>query len=68
LGEFKSAAYDKELIRMMLLGGVTTEQASEQGIPVSTVSAVTSIASVHAKVGSDKSGSTVSRNYDIRLG
>lgn len=67
LGELKSAAYDKELVRMMLIGGITTEQPNELGIPVSTVSAVTSVAAIHAKVGSDKAGTTMSRNYDIRL-
>jgi hypothetical protein len=68
LGELKGAAYDKELLRMMLLAGVTTEQPSELGIPVSTITAVTGIASAHVKVGSDKTGSTVSRNYEVRLG
>jgi hypothetical protein len=67
IGEMKSSAYDKELVRMMLLGGITTEQPNELGIPVSTVSGVTSIAGIHAKVGSDKAGTTVSRNYEVRL-
>lgn len=67
LGELKSAAYDKELLRMMLIGGVTTEQPNELGIPVSTVSAVTTVAALHAKVSSEKAGSTVSRNYEVRL-
>jgi len=67
VGEMKSSAYDKELIKMMLIGGITTEQPNELGIPVSTISAVTTVAAVHAKVGSDKAGTTVSRTYDIRL-
>jgi hypothetical protein len=67
LGEFKSAAYDKEMVRMMLIGGITTEQPNELGIPVSTVSAVTSVIGVHAKVSSEKAGTTVSRNYDVRV-
>jgi hypothetical protein len=67
LGEMKSASYDKELVRMMLIGGITTERPNEMGIPVSTVSAVTSVAGIHAKVGSDKVGTAMSRNYEVRL-
>lgn len=65
LGEMKSASYDKELVRMMLIGGITTEQPNELGIPVSTVSGVTSVAALHAKVGSGATPMT--RNYEIRL-
>ncbi|XP_021958023.1 vitellogenin-like isoform X2 [Folsomia candida] len=67
IGEMKSAAYDKELVRMMLIGGITTEQPNELGIPVSTVSAVTSVVGLHAKVGSDKAGTAMTRNYEVRL-
>jgi hypothetical protein len=67
IGEMKSAAYDKELVRMMLIGGITTEQPNELGIPVSTVSAVTSVVGLHAKVGSEKAGTAMSRNYEVRL-
>jgi hypothetical protein len=68
IGEMKSASYDKELVRMMLIGGITTEQPNELGIPVSTISAVTSVAAIHAKVGTDKpTGTAMSRSYEIRL-
>jgi len=67
LADLKSVAYDKELVRMMLLGGVTTEQPNEIGIPVSTVSGVTALAGIHAKVGSEKAGTAVSRSYELRL-
>jgi hypothetical protein len=63
----RSAAYDKELVRMMLIGGITTEQPNELGIPVSTISAVTAVAGLHVKVGSEKVGNTVNRNYEVRL-
>jgi hypothetical protein len=65
VGEMRAAAYDKELVRMMLLGGITTERPNELGFPVSTVSAVTAVAAVQAKVGAGSA--PASRSYDIRL-
>lgn len=46
-------SYDKELVRMMLIGGITTEQPGEMGLPVSTVSAATGVVGLHAKVGGE---------------
>jgi hypothetical protein len=67
VGELKAANYEKDWVRMMLIGGVTTEQPSEVGIPVSTINAVSALAHIHAKVGGEKAGTTMSRTYDVRL-
>lgn len=67
VSELKNAAYDKEFYRMMLIGGVTVEKPNELGTPVSIISAVTAIAGLHAKVSSEKAGTTLSRNYNLRL-
>ncbi|OXA36580.1 Vitellogenin-5 [Folsomia candida] len=68
LGELSNAAYDKEFSKMILLGGVMTEQPNELGIPVSTISGVSTMAKLHAKVKSDKSGTTMNRSYEVHLG
>jgi len=67
LGELRSAAYDKELVRMLLLGGATVQQPNEFGTPVTVLSAATAVAAVHAKVSSQKSGTTMSRTYQYRF-
>lgn len=64
---YKNAAYDKELYRMILIGGATVEKPNELGTPVSIISAVTAVAGVHAKVSSEKAGTTLSRNYNMRF-
>ncbi|MFK8905572.1 hypothetical protein [Streptomyces sp. YS-3] len=45
--------HGRELVSPMLTGGTTAEQLNELGIPVSTVSGVSSIAAIHAKGGSE---------------
>ncbi|ODN03788.1 Vitellogenin-2 [Orchesella cincta] len=67
LSEYKNAAYDKEIYRMLLIGGATVEKPNELGTPVSIISAVTATAGLHATVSSEKTGTTLSRNYNIRL-
>ncbi|WP_189970929.1 hypothetical protein [Streptomyces violascens] len=47
----------QDLVRQTLIGGVATEQPDELGIPVSTVSGVSSIAALHSSTaGSGPAG------------
>lgn len=67
VSEMKTSTYDKEYVRMMLIDGVTTERPNELGIPVSTISAVSALAAIHIKGSPSGSGTTTSRNMEMRL-
>lgn len=67
LGELKTASYDKEITRMLMLGGAFVEQPLDFGTPVSTLAAVTGFGGLTAKVGSERAGNVVSRKYDVRI-
>lgn len=66
LQEMKST-YEVELSRMLLLGGVTVEQPTEFGTPVSVIGSTTAVGAIKVKTNTEKSGTSMSRTSDYRL-
>jgi len=66
LQELKST-YEFEINRMALLGGVTVEQPTEFGTPVSVIGSVAGIAGIKGKTVREKAGTTMSQTSDYRF-
>jgi len=66
LQEMKSS-YDFEVTRMLLLGGVTVEQPTEFGTPVSLIASGTALAGIKVKSSREKTGTSITSTSDYRF-
>lgn len=66
LQEMKNT-YEIDITRMAHLGGVTVEQPSELGTPISVIASATAIGGIKVKTNREKSGTTMSQTSDYRF-
>lgn len=66
LQEMKSS-YEYEASRLVLFGGVTVEQPSSLGTPISLISSATGIVAFNAKVNREKTPTSITSKQDMKF-